>query len=360
MGDVLTAMGVAVDRSGLGDRRHARARRARRVRPRGAVRAGRAHPRVDRRARSAARPLRPGQGADAGRRRLRVAPDRHAHQRLRGARRRRSTCATATSRPRADRLRGGRIDLDYPSVGATENLLMAAVLAKGTTVIDNAAREPEIGDLVDLLTAMGARIDGEGTLDAHDRGRRRAASDRARRRSPTASRRRPTPLPSAWPAAASPFEAPASTTWTCWPRSWARWACTCRGRRRRDLGHRRGATARGRRLDAAVSGHRDGLQAVPPHAAHRVRGRRHRHRERLRRQPLRLRRRARPHGRGHPHRGSPRGGPGRAPAVWRAREGPRHPRRRRAGPRRPRGRRGDRRAATPTTSSGATPISSLR
>ncbi len=63
----------------------------------------------------------------------------------------------------ADRLRGGRIDLDYPSVGATESLLMAAVLAKGTTVIDNAAREPEIGDLVDLLTAMGAHIGGKDT-----------------------------------------------------------------------------------------------------------------------------------------------------------------------------------------------------
>lgn len=63
----------------------------------------------------------------------------------------------------ADRLRGARVVLDYPSVGATENLLMAAVLAKGTTVIDNAAREPEIGDVVDLLTAMGARIDGKET-----------------------------------------------------------------------------------------------------------------------------------------------------------------------------------------------------
>ncbi len=63
----------------------------------------------------------------------------------------------------ADRLRGARIALDYPSVGATENLLMAAVLAQGTTVIDNAAREPEIGDLAMLLIAMGARIDGTGT-----------------------------------------------------------------------------------------------------------------------------------------------------------------------------------------------------
>ncbi len=58
---------------------------------------------------------------------------------------------------------GAAIYLDYPSVGATENLLMAAVAASGTTVIENAAREPEIQDLVDMLVAMGARIDGGGT-----------------------------------------------------------------------------------------------------------------------------------------------------------------------------------------------------
>jgi UDP-N-acetylglucosamine 1-carboxyvinyltransferase len=60
-------------------------------------------------------------------------------------------------------LRGTRITLDFPSVGATENLLMAGVLAKGTTVIDNAAREPEIADLCAFLSAMGARISGAGT-----------------------------------------------------------------------------------------------------------------------------------------------------------------------------------------------------
>jgi UDP-N-acetylglucosamine 1-carboxyvinyltransferase len=60
-------------------------------------------------------------------------------------------------------LHGGKIWLDFPSVGATENLLMAAVLAKGVTEIDNAAREPEIVDICDMLTAMGARIDGAGT-----------------------------------------------------------------------------------------------------------------------------------------------------------------------------------------------------
>ncbi|MGY1608615.1 MULTISPECIES: UDP-N-acetylglucosamine 1-carboxyvinyltransferase [unclassified Geodermatophilus] len=63
----------------------------------------------------------------------------------------------------APRLRGTSIWLDFPSVGATENLLMAAVLAEGTTVIDNAAREPEIVDISSMLTAMGARIEGAGS-----------------------------------------------------------------------------------------------------------------------------------------------------------------------------------------------------
>jgi UDP-N-acetylglucosamine 1-carboxyvinyltransferase len=61
------------------------------------------------------------------------------------------------------RLRGGVVPLDYPSVGATENLLMTATAAKGVTVIENAAREPEIVDLCRFLAAMGARIDGAGT-----------------------------------------------------------------------------------------------------------------------------------------------------------------------------------------------------
>jgi UDP-N-acetylglucosamine 1-carboxyvinyltransferase len=58
---------------------------------------------------------------------------------------------------------GANLWLDFPSVGATENLVMAAVLAKGTTVIDNVAREPEIVDLCQMLGAMGARIDGVST-----------------------------------------------------------------------------------------------------------------------------------------------------------------------------------------------------
>jgi UDP-N-acetylglucosamine 1-carboxyvinyltransferase len=63
----------------------------------------------------------------------------------------------------ARELRGAQIWLDFPSVGATENILTAAILAKGTTVIDNAAREPEIVDLCRMLASMGAQIDGIGT-----------------------------------------------------------------------------------------------------------------------------------------------------------------------------------------------------
>src|SRR5512139_707860 len=57
-------------------------------------------------------------------------------------------------------LTGANLWLDFPSVGATENLLMAAVLTPGRTVIDNVAREPEIADLCEMLVEMGARIDG--------------------------------------------------------------------------------------------------------------------------------------------------------------------------------------------------------
>jgi UDP-N-acetylglucosamine 1-carboxyvinyltransferase len=60
-------------------------------------------------------------------------------------------------------LTGTSIELDFPSVGATENLMTAAVLAKGTTVIDNAAREPDLVDLGEFLIGMGAKIEGLGT-----------------------------------------------------------------------------------------------------------------------------------------------------------------------------------------------------
>jgi UDP-N-acetylglucosamine 1-carboxyvinyltransferase len=61
------------------------------------------------------------------------------------------------------RLIGTRVVLEFPSHTATDNVLMAAVLAKGTTVIENAAREPEVIDLAAMLTGMGARIEGAGT-----------------------------------------------------------------------------------------------------------------------------------------------------------------------------------------------------
>lgn len=60
-------------------------------------------------------------------------------------------------------LRGAAVHLDYPSVGATENLVMAGVLARGRTIIDNACREPEIEQLLAFLTLMGAQISGAGT-----------------------------------------------------------------------------------------------------------------------------------------------------------------------------------------------------
>src|SRR5215470_8297252 len=64
---------------------------------------------------------------------------------------------------RASRLKGARITTDLVTVTGTENLMMAAVLAEGVTVLENAAREPEVGDLARLLSAMGARIEGAGT-----------------------------------------------------------------------------------------------------------------------------------------------------------------------------------------------------
>lgn len=63
----------------------------------------------------------------------------------------------------AKRLRGADIHLDFPSVGATENIMLASVYADGETYISNAAREPEIADLAELLNRMGARISGAGT-----------------------------------------------------------------------------------------------------------------------------------------------------------------------------------------------------
>ena len=80
--------------------------------------------------------------------------------------------------PVPDGCKGARIVMDLVTVTGTENLMMAATLADGTTVIENAAREPEVVDLAECLNAMGARISGAGHRRDHDR--RRRAPARAR------------------------------------------------------------------------------------------------------------------------------------------------------------------------------------
>ncbi|MCF8029350.1 MAG: UDP-N-acetylglucosamine 1-carboxyvinyltransferase [Desulfohalobiaceae bacterium] len=62
-----------------------------------------------------------------------------------------------------ERLRGAHVVFDFPTVGGTENMLLAAVLAEGETILENAAREPEVSDLAEFLNACGARISGQGT-----------------------------------------------------------------------------------------------------------------------------------------------------------------------------------------------------
>ncbi len=66
---------------------------------------------------------------------------------------------------KSKKLIGNKIRFDFPSVGATGNIIMAATLAKGETKIENAAKEPEIVQLCDFLVSMGAKIDGIGTTD---------------------------------------------------------------------------------------------------------------------------------------------------------------------------------------------------
>ncbi len=73
-------------------------------------------------------------------------------------------------RARADRLRGARLVMDLVTVTGTENLMMAACLAQGETVIENAAREPEVTDLANCLVRMGAKIEGAGTDTIHIQG----------------------------------------------------------------------------------------------------------------------------------------------------------------------------------------------
>ena len=132
---------------------------------------------------SAARPLRRGARVAARRLRDRPAPGRPARQGPAGDGRRDRPRRTATSTPRAA-LRGAKIVFDVVTVTGTENLLMAATLAEGTTVLENAAREPEVVDLARCLIAMGARITGAGTdrivIEGVAQPARRDARDHAR------------------------------------------------------------------------------------------------------------------------------------------------------------------------------------
>ena len=91
---------------------------------------------------------------------------------------------------RAERLHGAHLVFDKITVTGTEDLLMAAVLAEGETLMENCAREPEVADLAALLTAMGAKIEGAGTSTIRVQGVP-ACTARAIASIPTASRREP-------------------------------------------------------------------------------------------------------------------------------------------------------------------------
>ncbi len=223
-----------------------------------------------------------GARGDAGRRQHRLATDRPPSRRAASGWAPGSTRSTGSSSRRADGLTAASITLDYPSVGATENLMMAAVTAEGVSVIDNAAREPEIADLARVprrrwgrgSTAPGpprSRSKGVEALRAGrahgdlrpDRGRN---VGRGRGRHPRRHRAR---RRAARPPGALAGEA--------------------RRGRRRDPQDRRwaarpaaGAGPGCRLRDAAVPGDRDGLPADPAGDARDGERDEHRDRERLR------------------------------------------------------------------------------
>jgi len=114
----------------------------------------------------------------------------------------------------AARLVGNRVVLEYPSHTATDNLLMAAVLAKGTTVIENAAREPEISDMATFLNSMGASVRGAGTSRIEVEGTDELHPAR-HTVILTGWWRRPTSPPSAWPEARWWSKTPGLITWRC-------------------------------------------------------------------------------------------------------------------------------------------------
>ena len=139
--------------------------------PGGPLRAGRADAGLGRRAGAPAGPLRRGPGAPARRRRLRRPADRLPPQRPgRHGRPLRVSHGEVRGHGARGRLVGTRVVLEYPSHTATDNLLMAAVLAKGTTVIENTAKEPEVTDLAAMLCDMGAVVRGPGPRASRSRG----------------------------------------------------------------------------------------------------------------------------------------------------------------------------------------------
>ena len=118
-------------------------------------------------------------------------------------------------------LKGARIIFPQVSVGATENLLMAACLAAGETELVNAAREPEISDLAECLMRMGARIEGIGTDRLPIEGSTSLTAPPTAW-CPTGSRPAPLPSPPPSPAGACCWKAPGWTTWAPPPASCAR------------------------------------------------------------------------------------------------------------------------------------------
>ena len=120
------------------------------------------------------------------------------------------------------RLKGNQIYLDVASVGATMNLMLAGVLAKGTTIIENTAKEPHIVDLANFLNSMGADITGAGTDVIKIRGVEKLRGE-STPSSPTKSRRAPI-----WPPWPPPGErcgcaTSSPSTWSASPPSWWRW-----------------------------------------------------------------------------------------------------------------------------------------
>jgi UDP-N-acetylglucosamine enolpyruvyl transferase len=111
------------------------------------------------------------------------------------------------------RLKGARITTDMVTVTGTENFLMAAALAEGETVLENAAQEPEISDLAEMLIAMGAKIEGHGTSRIRIQGVESCTA------APTAwwpTASRPAPSCAPWPPRAAMWccAMAAPTTWT--------------------------------------------------------------------------------------------------------------------------------------------------